>query len=179
MDIKDYIKVYDGVLSQEDISSIMEDSKRDDCWTKAEVANTQNPGVVLDDVRKTDVMHFDQSHQSTEMLHQKNRELCLKYMGEFPDLVLNSSMGHDLLRYEVGGHFKRHVDYFYGRPRTLSMIYLINDDYEGGEIDLLDGEMVLKPKEGSCVLFPSSFQYPHEIRPVQSGTRFSIVSWSV
>jgi predicted 2-oxoglutarate/Fe(II)-dependent dioxygenase YbiX len=63
--------------------------------------------------------------------------------------------------------------------RTVSLIYLINEDYGGGEIDLLDGEVVLKPKAGTCVVFPSSFQYPHEIKAVTSGTRWSIVSWSV
>jgi predicted 2-oxoglutarate/Fe(II)-dependent dioxygenase YbiX len=180
MQLKDYIKVYEDVLSPEDISSIMEDSKQDDCWIKAPIANNpEDPDVFVEEVRKTDLMHFDEKHQSYTMLHKKNEEVCLRYMEEFPDLMLYTSTGHDLLKYEVGGYFKRHTDAYAMAHRTVSLIYLINEDYGGGEIDLLDGEVVLKPKAGTCVVFPSSFQYPHEIKAVTSGTRWSIVSWSV
>ena len=33
------------------------------------------------------------------------------------------------------------------------------------------------PQRGDLVIFPSSFTYPHEVLPVKSGTRYSIITW--
>ena len=35
----------------------------------------------------------------------------------------------------------------------------------------------LKLVKGSIVFFPSNFMYPHTIKPITKGQRYSIVSW--
>ena len=56
---------------------------------------------------------------------------------------------------------------------------------EGGKPDVItnsDGQrttpsIVAYTKKGDLLVFPSSFTYPHEVLPVKSGTRYSIITW--
>ena len=50
-------------------------------------------------------------------------------------------------------------------------------DSQGGEISFFDGEVKPNLKKGDLLIFPSSFTYPHEVLPVKSGTRYSIITW--
>ena len=34
-------------------------------------------------------------------------------------------------------------------------------------------------KQGSLVIWPSSFQYPHGVLPVTKGERYAVVSWAL
>ena len=68
-----------------------------------------------------------------------------------------------------------------GKPNAfpwydLAGLFYINDDYEGGEFMLCNEE--IKLKQGDCIIFPSVFLYPHEVKPVTKGTRYSWVLWS-
>ena len=83
--------------------------------------------------------------------------------------------------YETGGFMKEHIDNIHhshgqkqGYPHLTSLIFL-NDDYEGGEFTLC-GESLDK-KKGSAVVFPSNFMFPHEVKKVISGIRYSIMTW--
>jgi len=64
---------------------------------------------------------------------------------------------------------------FAGIP-ILSVIGVLNDDYEGGELILLDDYQV-KLKAGEAVVFPSNFMYPHQVKKVTRGTRMTINVW--
>ena len=63
------------------------------------------------------------------------------------------------------------------KRQTLSCSLLLNDDYEGGELSFFNKRYKRKGSKGDLVIFPSSFTYPHEVLPVISGTRYSIVTW--
>lgn len=88
-----------------------------------------------------------------------------------------------VLKYGPGGHYKYHTDHCIEIPRTLSFIYLINDDYEGGDLcfQTPDGseEITIAKKKNSIIMWPSNFLYPHCVKPVTKGTRYSIVAWAV
>lgn len=102
-----------------------------------------------------------------------------KYNEKFPLALIQEDSGYDLLRYEENQFYIQHTDSFKGRPRAVSCSFALNDDYEGGEFAFFDRELVYKLKKGSCIMFPSNFMYPHEIMPVTSGTRYSIVTWFI
>ena len=58
----------------------------------------------------------------------------------------------------------------------LSMLGVLNDDYEGGEFIMFD-DTEIKFDKGDILVFPSLFLYPHKVEPVKSGTRYSFISW--
>jgi len=57
----------------------------------------------------------------------------------------------------------------------LSVLGVLNDDYEGGEFYLVDEKTDLS--KGDVIIFPSNFMYPHKVEPVTKGTRYSYISW--
>ena len=57
----------------------------------------------------------------------------------------------------------------------LSVLGVLNDDYEGGEFVLIDEKINLS--KGDIIVFPSNFMYPHKVEPVTKGTRYSYISW--
>ena len=59
----------------------------------------------------------------------------------------------------------------------LSIVGVLNDDYEGGELIMFDGDKTISTKKGDLLIFPSNFLYPHRITPVTKGPRYSYVSW--
>jgi predicted 2-oxoglutarate/Fe(II)-dependent dioxygenase YbiX len=58
----------------------------------------------------------------------------------------------------------------------LSLVGYLNDDHEGGEFYLRHEDV--KAQAGEMLVFPSNFLFPHEVKPVTSGTRYSFVSWA-
>jgi len=94
-----------------------------------------------------------------------------------------SCTGFRLLRYNTGESLANHVDKHpdlapnqQGWP-LIAMSALLNDDYQGGELVLLDGEMTVPAKAGRAVFFPSTFLYPHSVNKVIRGTRYAVVTW--
>ena len=58
----------------------------------------------------------------------------------------------------------------------LSVLGVLNDDYEGGEF-IMFNDTEIKFSKGDIIVFPSLFLYPHKVEPVKSGTRYSYISW--
>ena len=107
-------------------------------------------------------------------LIERYREVHSRY-----DIEIEEDTGYELLKYEVGDFFVEHTDSFKENPRALTVIFALNDEYEGGELAFFSREKVYKLNVGDVIVFPSNFMYPHEILPVTKGTRFSIITWIV
>ena len=78
-----------------------------------------------------------------------------------------------------GGHYDWHMDCGHGiqMQRKISITVQLNDDYEGGDLELWRGQnpqRALK-KKGAVVVFPSYML--HRVSPVTKGIRNSLVLW--
>lgn len=60
---------------------------------------------------------------------------------------------------------------------TLTVLGSLNNNYTGGEFVMWEDEVIDLPA-GAIAVFPSNFLYPHEVRPVKTGVRYSYVSWA-
>ena len=86
-------------------------------------------------------------------------------------------------RYKVGTHMQTHYDHIHtifdgkykGIP-ILSFIGSLNDNYQGGEF--LCRKKEIKLKRGDILLFPSNFMYPHRVKEITKGIRYSFVGWA-
>ena len=97
------------------------------------------------------------------------------------DFVVQKTTDFRLNKYEKGGYMSLHCDNIhhshgqkYGYPQATVLLFL-NDDFKGG--DFIVSELHLNIKKGDAIIFPSNFMFPHEVKKVKSGTRWSIVSW--
>lgn len=83
----------------------------------------------------------------------------------------------EVLSYKAGHFFEDHIDNIPGIPRTVSAVYYLNDDYEGGELYFSRFNLRIKPKANSMIMFPSSYAYNHSAEPVVSGNKIAIASF--
>lgn len=182
--INDYIVVFDGVITDALCDAVLEEYKECDDWIPAVTA-----AGLSDKERQCDNIGI-----SFDAVTQKNPKVRIKldkyvfasaglviqkYNEKFPLCAIQEDSGYELLRYKEGQFYSEHTDSFKSRPRAVSCSFALNDDYEGGEFAFFERELVYRIKKGSCIMFPSNFMYPHEIMPVTSGTRYSIVTWFV
>ena len=92
------------------------------------------------------------------------------------DKSLNDE-GYQLLKYREGGKYDIHTDQSEKFNRAITLIFNLNDNYEGGGLKILD--KIYKLGKGDFIYFPSNYMYPHSILPVTQGERYSMVTWLV
>ena len=183
--LEDYIFTLDNVVPKELCNRILEEYAESQLWIPSSVGG----GNVDNQIRNCDIINI-----STDNVLQENFDvrkkidedfyLCAsnainEYRKLFPEVASEIDTGYDLLRYNQGQFYVQHTDSFKQQQRSVSCSFLLNDDYEGGEFAFFDREIVIRGGKGSIVMFPSNFMFPHEIMPVISGTRYSIITWYV
>jgi hypothetical protein len=99
--------------------------------------------------------------------------------------IKNRSFG-SIVKWDTGSNMDLHSDDIYtlrndgtgitDRHHMSALIYL-NDDYAGGELYFPNHNLLLKPKTGDLVMFPGNIYYPHEVKTVESGSRYTIPIW--
>jgi len=182
--INDYIVTFDGVITHALCDAILAEYKDSEDWIAAitisgksdEERQCFNIGISFESIIKKNLKvraKLDKYIFTSAGLAIK------KYNEKFDNCEVQEDSGYELLRYKEGQFYTTHTDSFKDRPRAVSCSFALNDGYEGGEFAFFDRELVYKLKKGSCIMFPSNFMYPHEIMPVTSGTRYSIVTWFV
>ncbi len=87
-------------------------------------------------------------------------------------------------RYGRGQVMRKHHDHIHaifdgnqkGIP-VLSFVGNLNEDYTGGELSFFDGEVEMPLRTGDICVFPSCFLYPHWVKEVTEGVRYSFACW--
>ena len=80
---------------------------------------------------------------------------------------------------EMKNHCDHIHDIFDGNIRgipIISMIALINDEFEGGEFVMFE-DIIYNLDKGQVLIFPSMFLFPHKVNTIILGKRISMVSW--
>jgi predicted 2-oxoglutarate/Fe(II)-dependent dioxygenase YbiX len=183
--INDYIFVFEDVIAHALCDDILSEFSNEEEWTKTVVGN----GRIDDKIRTAETVIISYPHvieknfkvrtQLDKSIFDSAALAIKKYNKKFDHCKIQEDSGYELLRYKQDQFYVQHTDSFKGRPRAVSCSFILNDDYEGGEFAFFDRELKYKLKKGSCIMFPSNFMYPHEIMPVTSGTRYSIITWFV
>jgi predicted 2-oxoglutarate/Fe(II)-dependent dioxygenase YbiX len=79
-------------------------------------------------------------------------------------------------KYETGMHYQElHMDCVPGdHQRKITFTLMLNDDFEGGQFELL-GNTYIEKERGKLLVLPSFL--PHRITQVTSGVRYAIFGW--
>jgi predicted 2-oxoglutarate/Fe(II)-dependent dioxygenase YbiX len=78
-------------------------------------------------------------------------------------------------RYTAGLSHDWHVDHTPQDRSKLAFSCALNADYEGGDLQILEGGRVDRPQPGEATWFPA-FQ-GHRVTPVTAGTRYVLLGW--
>lgn len=80
------------------------------------------------------------------------------------------------IRYIPGQHFQEHADDGFSYSATVSLVGYPNDDYTGGSLTFPKLGLDIKAQAGDLYIFPSTFLFSHIAQPVESGTKYSVVT---
>ena len=179
MNIQDYIKVYENVVDEKLCDLIMSarlDYKSSTFSDHDGTIENSEDRVIMDDFWITDKI---------EAIYNPLLDCYMKvarlYEEDFSLLKLKRSTWFRINKYGPGGFMSEHIDNIhhsheqeYGFPEA-SLLFFLNDGYEGGEFIVAD--TMYKPKRNSAIIFPSNFMFPHSVNKIIKGTRYSIVTW--
>jgi predicted 2-oxoglutarate/Fe(II)-dependent dioxygenase YbiX len=180
MNLQDYVAIY-SVNSAEVCKQLIAEVDNLE-WNKHSYNDPiTNKNTTYDD--DLEIVHQDEVAQEHLTNVIKN---CLK---EYLTNVVPNQFGLQEIcnvrfnRYKVGTNMKMHNDHIHtlfdgekkGVP-ILSILGLLNDDFEGGDFLMFDGKK-LNLSAGDIVIFPSNFLYPHAVTTITKGTRYSFVAW--
>ena len=157
--------------------------------TQAPVYIQGTEGTIHETVRKTTSMH--PSQETFDRVHQQLLTQTTALSQHFND-NLTDCEPPQFLRYVKGDFFVRHQDgnprqddHDHLRVRRISIVVFLNgysaepqtDCYSGGILNFYDQttEFGLQGETGLLVAFTSDTF--HEVLPVTSGERFTIITW--
>ena len=96
--------------------------------------------------------------------------------------IINKMSRFRVNKYDKNTNMALHVDnihdIFDGKEKgvpILSIVGLLNDNFKGGEFYVCNQKINLK--QGDVLIFPSNFIYPHEVKSITKGTRYSFITW--
>jgi|VirMetMinimDraft_7_1064189.scaffolds.fasta_scaffold25772_4 predicted 2-oxoglutarate/Fe(II)-dependent dioxygenase YbiX len=186
-----YIRIYDNVLLEKNFEIFTKICEEHVEYEDAKVINHKGDLKVDTEVRNVQMKILsnikDKSFTTvhwTSLLLYKFTEHIDKYVNDFNMHNFQCAINDiQILKYTKGGHYKLHCDHGPAVPRTLSLIYFVNDDYQGGDLIFklinTNDEIKIQNKKNRLIIWPSNFMYPHCVTPVTNGVRYSVVAWAL
>ena len=188
--VKDYILHLDNWIPQNIIDKSLKELKKDKTWERHKYQSPKDSSHIFhkNGNKELDVCGGEKLTYYKELMKLTwkalERYIVIDKISE--DTVVGW-VGFSQLRfnrYKKNQIMSRHNDHIHnlftgdikGIP-MLSIVAVLNDNYEGGEFIMFD-DYEIKFKAGDLIIFPSVFLYPHLVKPVTKGTRYSFVSWA-
>jgi Rps23 Pro-64 3,4-dihydroxylase Tpa1-like proline 4-hydroxylase len=190
--LKRYVSVYDNFLNKNQLDKFLRFCKTRDYGVGKVGDDPSLTNNINKKVRDVSICSLNIMRQSYSEVHWANvlQNIFLRHFNDY--LIrhnlhqdyqqITNFMQCDILKYGVSNHYKFHVDHGKYENRVLSAIFFLNDDYEGGQLTFKntydDTEEQVEKKAGSVVIWPSNFLFPHAVKPVKKGERYTVVAWA-
>ena len=170
-----YLKAYNNVLPKEICEKLIEHFERSE---KKEII-------------KNELMNFEQLNISETFDDKELIQIMLSLFEQYKsdcqllDIQVPDNFGCEQIRmkkyYDTECEFKPHVDSIdiNSSKRYLSYLFYLNDT-DGGEtvfINSYNDGLQMLPKQGTVVMFPPTWNYPHLAKPVKSGNKYILSSY--
>ncbi len=188
MEMNSFIKVYDNMLPLKSLSVLIKVLNKK-IYEKATIRGDGPTSKVDERIRKVtkyqlcNTSKFQTDIKWANVLTLMFKQFIRKYYDELnmPGMEIGQILEIDALKYDKGCFYGYHHDHYEKVPRQLSLIFLLNNDYEGGELEFKnyhsDKSIKIQTMPNRLIIWPSSFLFPHRVNEVTKGTRYSIVSW--
>ena len=173
------IILYPKVLSDDLCNAIVNEYKDSDLWKPSAFYNGSE---FKSNLRESSEIQIG-STADTVYRQELDKEIfcavghCLEEYTKLYVSLAEQDVGYTLLRYEKGQYIAPHLDTSNDLGRILSLSILLNNDFDGGRFMFWGGDLTIPKEKGSVLMFPSNLMYPHEVTPIDRGTRYSIVTW--
>lgn len=180
MNLTDYVSIYN--INDVNICTNMVEKLAHVDWEK----HAYNDPITSQNITYDDDLEITYHDDLLTSQLSKAVEKCVTdYLNTIPPIPFRLQEICDLRfnRYAEGTNMKIHHDHIHtlfdgerkGVP-IITIVGLLNNDFEGGEF-LLFGNKTVSLQAGDILVFPSNFLFPHAVSTVTKGTRYSFVAW--
>ena len=123
------------------------------------------------------------SKELDDLIFKSVGKVLIKLRESNPAFDGTQDTGYTLRK--IYGGTKHHIDgvhsktgWFKNFVRCLSIIVVLNDDYDGGIFNFPKQNLKLKVKKGEAIMFPPYWTHPHSVTSVGEGqARYTINTW--
>ena len=176
--VEEYVKFYQDVVDRD----LCVDVTMEKFPYEPSAYATHDSGKVVKNNRVTSEDYWiKKDHKFYQPLKKTYENIYTKYKEDFPDFTVQHHTDFRISKYSTGGFMSKHIDLIhhshgqqYGYPQVTVLLFL-NSDYDGGQIWIANN--LYQTTEGSAIVFPSNFMYPHEVLKIIKGTRYSATCW--
>jgi len=149
--------------------------------TQAPVYIEGAEGTIHETIRRTTSLH--PADETLSQIHERLSRQKPALENHFGTRLTDCERPQ-FLRYEKGDFFVRHqdgnthqLDFDHLRVRRISIVVFLNDSFTGGSLTFYDPTTTfpLMGETGLLVAFRADTF--HEVLPVTSGERFTVISW--
>ena len=182
MKILDYVTI-ENLIPKDVCETVIKEIEHREEWKPHEWYNNISDSRYSEETKELDILATEAKTQ--EMMTPFILQSIEMYMAhiESSKTIIKTFTPIRFNRYAEGQVMRRHYDHihdiFDGKHKgipILSLVGLLNDNYEGAKMMVRDTEFPMK--RGDIIIMPSVFLYPHEITECTKGTRYSWVSWA-
>jgi hypothetical protein len=177
--MENYIRVYDNFLN-DDVCDFLLQNYTEVLEEKPQEVKEKSlcQNCTLCHCMRMDIMQFNEFDSVTNFVAQKLQEQVELYKQDcninyfqFPTRYGFENIKIKRYLPQSDDQFKPHVDVgdYATARRFLAFIVYLNDDFVGGETNMITHNNMIKPKKGSLVMFPPLWTHFHQGCPVTSG----------
>ncbi|GMH59472.1 hypothetical protein TL16_g02834 [Triparma laevis f. inornata] len=189
-----YILTFDEFLTDEECDALVEFGFDKGFERSSDVGKTQFSGEsekVISSHRTSSNAWCNKTCEEDPVINRIHEKIA-----EVTGVPFNNSEHLQILQYFPGQEYKKHHDFIQGDsdkkacgPRVLTLLLYLNDVEEGGGTsfpDLLGGGIVVTPKKGKALMWPSVLdgdptrrdaRTMHQANPVVKGVKYAANSW--
>lgn len=131
---------------------------------------------------------FENKLKEIEVLFKKHKKLYFNF-SKYSDLCLRKIYGKTRLHCDGFIDHNSSINYIEERGinkirnmlyRELSVIFSLNDNYDGGYFYFPQQDITIKMKKGSVLFFPPYFTHSHEVSELYNNTyRYTLNTWTL
>lgn len=177
-----FVGVYDGAVPADVCKGIVEFYSKHAAWKKSTYSGYAGLAANSDERVSMDDYWIKEGQPYVDEISRCLVGAIERYAEEHADFSVSRSNGFRINRYGPGGFMSRHVDNIHrshgqeqGFPLASCSI-MLNENFVGGDFVFFD-DLVIPARTGQAVVFPSNFLFPHSVRRIEKGVRYSIVTW--
>lgn len=168
----DKLHTIENFLSNDECLNILTKYKSELKLIPAKVA-----GMETTDKRKSSVAFINNIENVDERL-----KTYLKNLIQIKGFEVTGLGPYQFTEYKVGEYYDWHTDSSKDgeyKDRFCSIVIQLNDEYEGGYLQLKDesGDNTIQLDKGVGTMYIFYSNIRHRVMPVTSGTRYSLVNW--
>jgi len=182
----DYSLTAQSVIPIELCKAAIKDVNKSKKNWKQHIWNNRKTNHKINRSGNKELFNFYLENENSKKLMKITWNVIDQYVKNFNFNWFDSWQGHTQIRFNI---YKKnlkmanhcdHIGSIFDGDRKgvpiLSVLGVLNDNYEGGELIMFNNTQI-KLNQGDMLVFPSNFLYPHRVEPVTKGTRYSFISW--